>query len=85
MQDYIIKVYNKHSESLINQIFDKQSDVKMIKTFEKVQEIDFIQIPCWLMLKFYFLFIINVENLFYLYLSARFVLKNFEVGSNIIR
>ncbi len=41
MQDYIIKVYNKQCESLINQIFDNRAWPKMIRTFENLQELDF--------------------------------------------
>jgi hypothetical protein len=41
MLGYIIKVYMKQCESLINQIFDKWNIAEMIKTFENVQELDF--------------------------------------------
>ncbi len=41
MQDYIIKNYNKHCESLISHIFDKQNMAKMMRTFKNLQEFDF--------------------------------------------
>ncbi len=41
MQERIIKVYNIESKPLINMIFDKQNNAKMMRTFKNLREIDF--------------------------------------------